>query len=341
MTEFEHDLLQQREKVSKATNLAIGHVKSHFIDYLLIFLICLILGILDSFILGRSDNLFSADYWYHAICRISAFALASILGIRVGYPKAKESSILLQEALERNKALLKLREGDFDTYIYNVNMQNKIEAWKNIIYQKLNALEKRSEPYFSMYYKKASDEYFSNLSKKQKQLAKKRAENYVKKRTHLEHLLTDEYINENIESLNVKYYRIYEMDFDLFGESRGANAHVKTRSSLKSNTAQTVASGLMVTLIITLVLGSITLSFNADIFENKIAGIILMVINAVFDIGMTLFRYANGYLDSGRIVMQEDIQPCINRNRLLTKYCSQKNIPIPSFKDKELKNLEE
>lgn len=339
MTEFERDLVKQKNATDKAVSLIGSHFKSHAIDYVLVCLICLILGLFDAFVLKRSKNIFDENYWYHAICRVSAFTLATILGIRVGYPKAKANNTTLALELKKNKRLLELRDNTFDAYIYNVNVEIKKEAWKNKILRKIRRLEKRSHPAFEMFYKTKSEIYFTNYRKRKRKRLLRKANKYVEKRTYLDLYLTEDYINENIDRLNVKYYRIYVMDFEMLGES-DESAYYKTRSAFKKSSSQTVLTSFLITAIVSLILGSIALEFSQELFENKVLGIISMVTNTLFDIAMTLWRYSIGFADGDRIVNQEDLQPCLNRNRLLTKYLNDNNIAIPSFKNEELKNLE-
>ena len=137
--------------IKKATDKTTVLLKTHWIDYVLLFFICLVLGAFDIFVLKRSDKFLSAEYWYHAFCRIVAYVLAGILGVRIGYPIAKNACNEFWVAMAKNNRLLLLRELNsvlFGTFISGINIEVKKSAWRAKINRKLARLDKFSPAFF-------------------------------------------------------------------------------------------------------------------------------------------------------------------------------------------------
>ena len=200
-----------RNKISKTSNQAAAYVQAHWIDYVLIFLILFILNAFDVFILKRSDRFLSPEYWYHSVCRIAAYILAGILGVRVGYPKAKVACRELWDALSKNGHLVILKEQNgvlFSDFIDTINIEVKKSAWIAKINKKLTKLDKFSPNWFPLYYKIPKEEYLAKY-RLLKWVTKWRVKKYCTKRQTLEALLVKDFIDNNIEILNVKFPRVF------------------------------------------------------------------------------------------------------------------------------------
>ena len=314
------------------------YFKSHWSDYVIIVFILLLLGAFDAFALKKSENLGDSSYWLHAVTRISAYALASILGIRIGYPKYKDACQELKDALTYNRRLIVLRGSDFQEFINEVNIETKKLAWKNQINKKLAKLDRRSPSFFPLYYESRdedgnrSEEFFKNVNPKWlRDRIKKKADKYCEKRETLESLLEDDFINENIQTLNVKYPVVYKSDFDFVDGNTAEYRSYQTRSKDTQAKARAVGNSLIFTLIFTLVVGGIALDFNRAIAEEQVAGIISAVVNSIIDVGIVLFRVANGITSSEKIVRSEDLRAVVDKNELMILYCELRGVKYPKI----------
>ncbi len=311
------------DKVNKVKTATTSYFKAHWIDYLLLMGICFILGAFDIFILKRSENFLKLSYWLHSGCRIGAYILAAILGVRIGYPKAKACCEDLTNALRKNKRLMPLKELDgekFTDFINGINLGVKKNAWKAHINKKLEKLDKKAPDFFPLFYRERKDDYFKRFNKFKAKRLKKKALSYCCKRENLEELLKDDFIDKNILMLNVKFPRVREADFNqIIGNDLGYKTY-KTVINVKSNTARAIGSSLIFTVILTLIFGSVALTLDQELAQERLVAIFGIIINALLDIGLTLWRFLNGYFDSERIVREEDLHACLDRNELLVLY---------------------
>ena len=320
----------------KTVNATVSYFKAHWIDYLLLVFICLMLGAFDVFILKRSDNFLKPTYWYHAVCRISAYYLAALLGVRIGYPKAKDACEELRRALQKNRRLMILKELDgslFNDFICRTNLDVKIKAWKTTINLKLTKLQKTVPDFFLLYYNDRKEDYFARFKPKKREKIKGKADAYCHTRADLEVLLTDDYIKNNIDSLNINYYVIKDTDFNSIVENGVGYKYYKTRASVKKNAARTIASSLILTVVITLVMGSVALSLDEALLQSRLLTVFSIIINSILDIGLTLWRFLNGYFDCERIVREEDLRAALDQNELLVLY--RREVPEEQIKEYE------
>lgn len=325
--------LRQGKKNVDAT---VSYFKAHWVDYLLLLFVCFALGAFDVFILKRSDNLFQPSYWYHAACRISAYYLAAVLGIRIGYPKAKNACDDLKKALQKNQRLLVLKGIDgksFNNFVCRTNTTVKIGAWKTFIENKLKKLNKTVPDFFLLYYNDKKEDYFERFKPKKRANIKRKADAYCHKRVDLETLLTDEYIKKNIDSLNINYYVIKDTDFNSIVENGVGYKYYKTRANVKKNASRAIGSSLVFTVVLTLIIGSVSISFDEALLASRIVAIFSIIINAIVDIGLTLWRFLNGYFDCERIVREEDLRAALDQNELLVLY--RREVPEELIKEYE------
>ena len=315
----------------KAVSATASYFKAHWLDYLLLFMICFVLGAFDVFILKRSDNFLKPEYWYHSATRMVAYVLAAVLGVRIGYPKAKAACSDLHKAMTKNRRLLPLKEiasTQFGDFIYKVNDEVKIGAWKHKINNKIKKLEKKAPNFFPLYYKDKSLKHFERykrgIYKLTFGLAYKlkisKADSYCEKRATLEALLDEDYIKENIEALNVSYPRVNESDFNYIGVDGRAFKTYHTRANVKGSAASKIASSLIFTLISVLVLGSVALTFDEALASQRIVAIFSIIINTLVDIGFTIWKFLAGYLDCERIVRSEDLRSALDQNEILIRF---------------------
>ncbi len=331
-----------QNKTRAAANKATAYFKTHWIDSLLFFFLLFVLGAFDIFVLKQSKNFLSIGYWYHSGCRLIAYLLAGVLGVRVFYPKAKAACGELWSAITKNYRYLPLKELNavqFTDFIDTINNETKIAAWKVKITEKLTKLNKRSPDVFPLYYKTQKTELFDKFRNKNRLIA--RAEKYCQRRKTLENLMTDEYINENIQILNVKYPKIYETDFTQTTGKIGTYKTYYTRASVRKNAAIMIGNGLLVSLIIAVLAGSFELTLDSALAAERIASIFSIIINAIFDIGFTIGKFVSAAVDCPRIVRQEDLRAVLDQNEILLRFKKELSSESIAEYEKVLADLKE
>lgn len=312
---------------TKIITKTVNAFQSHWIDYAILVGICLCLGVFDAFVLKRNDRLFDTEYWIHSATRLCAYVLSMILGMRIRYPQAKNEHKKLNSFLRQNEILMSNKENDFSDFINNINIDVKIEMWKDLIVSKLAKLEKQY-PIYAVQYAQTKDEQYLYEKGKTSQKKKNIAEKYIRKKQEYEFLLSGEYIERNVLILNVKAYRIYEHDFYSAYAKTSAVQRYKTRPQMKKNTAVSVGNVMLFSAIITILIGSVKLSFNESITEELATTIVSTIVNTLIDIGLVLWKFSSGLTASERIVEQEDLVVAINQNKILKDYFKDKDIKI-------------
>lgn len=311
-----------QEKAKNASNQAVAYFQSHWIDNLLVFFILLVLGAFDIFVLERSDKFLTGEYWNHVGCRMAAYVLAGILGVRTGYPKAKNACQELWNAIAKNGHLIILKEQNsvpFGDFIDQINIEIKTAAWKAKINAKLARLDKFSPNWFPLYYKNQKQEYF-NKYRVFKKFMIKRANKYCDKRKTYEALLTDEFINTNIDVISVKFPQVRETDFTQTTNNSFKFKTYHTFANVKTNAARMIGKGIIIAFLIAFLSGSVMFSVDEALAEARAIAIFSIIINAIFDVGITIYKYASARMECPRIVRQEDLRSILDQNEILLRF---------------------
>ena len=314
--------IEETEKqVRTFTNKSAKYIKTHWVDGLLFFFILLVLGAFDVFVLERSESFLTAEYWEHTACRLTAYLLAGILGFRLYYDKARAKCYDLRIALKKSQRLLPLKELNstlFSDFINTINIETKKSAWKSKITILLTKLDKKSLDSFPLYYKTRDKSLFDKYKFKKNKL--KKAEKYCERRSLLENLLDEKYIDQNLQNLNIKYYKIYPTDFTQTTGHIGKYEHYYTRANAKGNAAKKIGDGLILSLLIAVFTGSFVLSINEALLTERVSTIISIIVNAIFDIGFTVFKFTSAISNCPKIVRQEDLRSVLDQNEILIRF---------------------
>lgn len=315
------DIESTKKQVRTFSNKSLAYVKTHWIDGLLFFFILIILGAFDIFVLEQNDKFLTLNYWEHTACRLTAYVLAGILGFRLYYDKARAACYDLTRALNKNRYLLPIKELNsipFSEFLDTINDETKIAAWKAKITALLVKLDKHSPAIFPTYYKTRDKSIFDRFKNKDRIIAK--AEKYCDKRQILEKMLDDEYIAQNLQLLDIKFYKIYPTDFTQTTGRIGKYKHYYTRANPKGNAAKKIGDGIVVALLIAVFTGSFFLSVNETLLTERVSTIVSIIVNAIFDIGFTIFKFFSAIGSCPKIVRQEDLRSVLDQNEILLRF---------------------
>lgn len=307
------DIKEPVERFMPKPKRVVGFVRERLLDYFILVIICLLLGVFEIFVIKKSDNLGNPDYWYHAGCRLLAYTLAGTLGLRTRYRKVKAENTTLNKLLAENSDIMPNITAEFEIFIQKINDRIKVAAWRAKVNKKLAKLEKSADVNVLRY---AADGDEQHLSSKK---LKKKAFQYIKDKENLQYLLTDEYCSA-VESLNVKAYHIYTHDF---GASRGDKEDydfLKTRTNVGANSAGKIGSLLIGTIIVALLIGSFSLSFDEVAAEEVLTRVVSIVVGCAVDVGFTLWKFVEGANSAEKVVEEEDLRVAMDKNRILKEY---------------------
>lgn len=247
--------------------------------------------------------LYEIQFWIKIIFKMTLLLLVRMLALNIFKPKARENNKELQVEKNKNEKLSRLKDADFPYWIENVkNIEIKIEAWKNKITKKLLRLEQ-----------KASENdrhlYFDNSISEEEKMKNK----YYRRKTYFLSLLTNDFIDGNINTLQVRFQRLDAAIFDLPVNLEHEENKYQISSKSKSATFISLAVASVGLLLINIITSGLYFSKNDSIL---IATIISLSVDLVF----LSYQFLMGILDSYRIINNNELLPYINRNRILKEY---------------------
>lgn len=333
------------EGVDKVTNILDNYVsiissKKEFIlkqalNVLLVFVVLMVFGCLDFAQLEfHPEYLLKWNYWSAVILKAIVSILAFNLGINFLLDTEIKKDGILQDNIKRYDSLNTCKGDDFTYYTIKVyNVENKKRAYENQMNYKIYKLNRFSRRRDRLLYNSTLPEH-----------AEAKARNhYCIKRGELEALKKPDYIDSNIDSLDVKYTEIdpalFELEID--GSTKGQNNQVV--GSIAKGRAKASANIVMVSVTISCFLAAIALGVDEQEFANAAVKFWHYCLKVVADIGVVVWQLFNGTMKTRRIVSTQLTTPFVNRNKVLMGYykwrqANGKDVPqcyLNIFKEKE------
>lgn len=255
--------------------------------------------------------LYKIQFWIKIVFKMTLLLLVRMLALNIFKPKARENNKELQVEKNKNEKLVKLKEADFPYWIENVkNIDIKKEAWKNKINKKLLKLER-----------KASDDdrhlFYDNTIPEEEKIKNK----YYRLKMRFLSLLTNDFIDSNINTLQVKFQRLDAAIFDLPVNLEHEDNKYQISSKTKSATVISLAVASVGLLVMNILISGLAFDANDAIL---LATIISLSIDLVF----LSYQFLMGIFDSYRIINTQELLPYVNRNRILKEYFYYKNLMI-------------
>lgn len=279
-------------------------IAKNIITTILLILILIVEGCFNFITLEFNFSiLYEIQFWIKIIFKMTLLLLVRMLALNIFKPKARENNKELQVEKNKNEKLSRLKDADFPYWIENVkNIEIKVEAWKNKITKKLLRLEQ-----------KASENdrhlYFDNSISEEEKMKNK----YYRRKTYFLSLLTNDFIDGNINTLQVRFQRLDAAIFDLPVNLEHEENKYQISSKSKSATFISLAVASIGLLLINIITSGLDFSKNDSIL---IATIISLSVDLVF----LSYQFLMGILDSYRIINSNELLPYINRNRILKEY---------------------
>ena len=286
-------------------------IVKQFINILLLFIILMVFGCLDFATLTfHFEYLISPNYWGTVGTKVIAGVCAFNLGINFIFDSEVKKNGVLQEAIAKNKQLMTYKQIDFEYYVIKVfNLNEKKKAYISYINRKINVLNRFSRAKDRLLYSStlATDE------EKQKNY-------YCRRRKELEELKSDEYINKNIESINVRYYEVDPSIFELEIDGSAKTSGVRTRGSVSQGRAKASSTVIIGMIFISAFFTAFGLEADKQQFESQMVAFWHYCLKAIQDVGVVLWQFTRGMFESRKIVSQQLTEPYLGRNKVLESY---------------------
>ena len=300
----------------------------------LLFIILIVFGCLDFATLKwHGEYLITASYWGTIGTKMIAAICALNVGINMMLDNEIKKSEELRENIEKYNKLIKYKDTDFEYFVNRVfNRQLKIEAYISQINRKIHFTNKFSRRRDRLLYN-------SELPENQE---KKKKNHYCRKRAELEALKSEEFINKNIDSLNVRCHEVdpsvFELEINGATKSRG----IKVTGNITVGRAKESSSIILSMLALSMLTTSFGLEASREQFENQMIAFWHYCLKAVEDVGVVLWQFFNGTLRTRKIVSSQLTQPYAGRNVVLQEYVNwKKKNQIPNSPVFEELNKEE
>lgn len=231
------------------------------------------------------------SFYTKLLYRVVLIYLAYTTGLELFFDKHYYSERMLTEK-ETYRQLLKFKNRKtFPAFIKKENFKRKTDVYKKQFEKKINKIEKKLMAMMSE-------------TKRQK---------LVKELDHYKNLISDEYIEEHLDNIFLKYKIVYESDFNGSEFLDGADG-LKTRSDYPVVKNRYTLRKILPFIIFTIIVG-VTLR---DVVMNGVT--IMTFINLLADLLFISMRFRAGIDDSERAVNEAYLLPIVNKNNLLKEY---------------------
>ena len=243
------------------------------------------------------------QFWIKIAFKIVMLLIVRALALNIFMVKARDNNKELQLEKSKNEKLVKLKDADFPYWVENIkNKEIKIEAWKEKINKKLARLEKKAK-------EKDIHIFYDNTISEEEKLKNK----YYSRKMRFLALLSNDFIEGNINTLQVKFQRLNSAIFDLPVNLETDNKKYQITSKSRNATIASLAAASVGLLAFNII-------FNGLDFSKNNAVLIATLLSLAVDMVFLLYQFFMGILDSYRIINTNELLPYINRNRILKEY---------------------
>ena len=235
-----------------------------------------------------SDSVFlSADFWISEATTLVIIFTSYQGGINIVWTEQLKNPELLSAMSEYER--LNERDSDFETFLAEYNRELKKKAYVARQERKQRLLE-RFLPFLPV----------------------KAREKLYKKIKEISSDITSEALEKNVDSVRVKYYKVYVSDF-FSASSKSTAVKLRVRGNAESGKLKASVRGFPLTIAVATLTSSMAYTLADGITKSVIVN---LVVNAII-FGL---RLANGILKASKVIYQEIQMPLEFKNQILAKY---------------------
>ena len=297
-----------REKITK-----------QIVNSILLLIIFAIFGCFDFLTMSfHMEYLGTANYWTRVISKSIAAVCAYNIGINLSWDRELEKDLILRENADKYQRLNRLRDNEtFNAYVIDIyNPNEKKKAYISKINRQLYWLDKVAKNKDKLLYSYKCDD-----TDKMKEIELQRSKNwYCVKRKELEQLKSEEYIKENLDSINVRYNFVDPIIFDLELDGKSSYQGVKVKGSVYSGRIRSTFSVLIGMIGISMFISSIGLDASQEQALEQMTAFWHYLLTCAEDVGIIIWQTLRGIFGSRKLISSEITQPLIGRNQVLMSY---------------------
>lgn len=259
-------------------------------------IILALIGLFQAVVLGFDFSIYTQfDFYFRIGYRVILIILTFTSTINFLFDRTYNSE-KVQAARQKYLSVVKMKDVSFKDFLDEYNVQLKKDAWINKINKEINKIERKMEH-------------------------GKRLESLMKKREYYKSLITDEYINEHFDFLDVRYTKVYVSDFSA-EDAYGNDDLVKTRSDFNGAMAKFNMRKIGQYILLTFLTGSVI--YNVA-FETGLS----FWLNICIDLALVVTRIADAAINTPILVDLEYTQVYLSKTDIMNKYinwCSERKI---------------
>lgn len=287
-------------------------ITKQIINAVLVLIIMIVFGCFDfahpSF---HFEYLANTSFWTGIIGKVVAVVCAYNIGINFIIDDVITKDDVLISAKVLYEKLNDCRDKDFDYFVYNIfNRRKRKEAYISKIDRQIYLLNKIS--------KRSDRILYSNDDPNKQDLKLKNK--YCIKRTELEELKKDEFIEKNLENLNVRYKDIDPAIFRLEIDSRIKSNQIQVNGSIAKGRMKSTSSVILSVVGIAAFTTALVLEPDKEQFENQAIAAMNYCLKAVADAGTIIWQLFHGMINAKNIVSQQLTNSYAGRNTVLEAY---------------------
>lgn len=289
----------------------------------LLFVILAVFGCLNFMTLQfQVEKLVDISYWGTVITKVVAGVSAYNLGMNIMWDTELKKDKILSNAIEYYNHLIKYKRMDFSFYVENVfNKKQKKHAYINHINRQIHLLNRFSRRKDKILYSAEITKGVDNYDEEVKKLQERKAKNkYCIKRAELEQLKSEDYINKNIDNINVKFTMIDASLFDLEIDGAEPSSKIKVKGNVGFGRIKTSFSVVLGMVGFAMFIASFRLELNKEEFVSQMEAFWHYFLKCTEDVGVILWQTTRGMLNSRKVISSELTQPYVGRIKVLEAY---------------------
>lgn len=261
----------------------------------------------------------TSEYWDSVIIQTVMYTCALVLGTLITLEKMELKSQEYNDLYKYYQDIMfPKKDKGFEPYIDNVlNPSIKKDFLHKKYERKLYRLDKFSKDRWKIDFLEANklEEPLTYNFKS------KWAKRYFIKRSELEFINSDEYIDNNYDVLSVRYPRVNAHAFTKYLDIKMSD---RTRYKVENKVAKgltfKVANKLFYTVLGSTIIGLLIVSPDANQFIEQANGWIAIFINYIIRVAMITANFIMGIYSGRSLFIDNFILPINNRNRILEEY---------------------
>ena len=272
-------------------------------------------------------RIFTYAFW----TKVSSKTIAAICCFNIGINFNWESAISvfyeLKESIATYSALIKDKDDEhFEYYVNQIyNMNSKRKAWINKINRAIYRLDLFSRNKDKLLYTSKIPASAENYEEKCKELEYRKSHNrYCIKRKELEELKSEQYINDNLDSLSVRYSKVNPSAFEMDINGKITDEDNKVTGNVNAGRAKATGNVVWGVVLITAVTSAIVISINQQQFVNQMQAFWYYLMSTTVDIGIVAWNLFRGTMACKSIIEDQLHRPYVNRNKVLKAFITWK-----------------